>query len=547
LVGRLQVTGLELLPLKGPLLLVGDHDSYWDTVATGIAAMPRPQIRALAKSSLWKNNLLGSVLTGMGQIPIERGSGDSGALDRAIEELRKGACIGIYPEGTRSLGRALRARTRYSCDSPGNVIAIVLPSLRSRARLRSGDSGHWVIDRELPGTNRSPSCTEPAQLRNVAWELTIGETSLVTMPLDGRTNRAPRPWADEAVRRIEADANRSSDTHLHAFPLPEEWGVDLYLKDESVHPTGSLKHRLARSLFLYGLCNGWIQEGTTIVDASSGSTAVSEAYFARFLGLPFIAVMPAATSHEKIALIEAQGGICHLVDDPTTVYDEAQRLAIERSGFFLDQFTYAERATDWRGNNNIAESIFSQMALERHPIPAWIVVGAGTGGTSATIGRYARFGQHPTQMCVVDPEDSIFYSVWSGDPTAFTGRPSRIEGIGRQRREPSFLPDIIDRMIQVPDSASIATMRLVHERTGRSVGGSTGTNVWGAFTLVAEMVSRGERGSVVTLICDSGTRYADTYYDDAWVAEQGLELTPWREALDAFLERGVLPGVTAPA
>jgi 1-acyl-sn-glycerol-3-phosphate acyltransferase len=109
--GRLQVTGLELLPLEGPLVVVGDHDSYWDTVATGIAAMPRRQVRALAKSSMWKNKLLGAVLTGMGQIPIERGSGDAGALDRAIEELRKGSCIGIYPEGTRSLGRVLRARS----------------------------------------------------------------------------------------------------------------------------------------------------------------------------------------------------------------------------------------------------------------------------------------------------------------------------------------------------------------------------------------------------------------------------------------------------
>ena len=85
------------------------------------------------------------------------------------------------------------------------------------------------------------------------------------------------------------------------------------------------------------------------------------------------------------------------------MYAEAQRLAAELGGYFLDQFTFAERATDWRGNNNIAESIFTQMALERHPVPAWIVVGAGTGGTSATIGRYARFGRHSTLMCVVDP------------------------------------------------------------------------------------------------------------------------------------------------
>src|ERR671913_1195103 len=136
-----------------------------------------------------------------------------------------------------------------------------------------------------------------------------------------------RAWVTDAITAVEADANRSADTHLLPFPLPRDWGVDLYLKDESVHPTGSLKHRLARSLFLYGLCNGWITERTTIVDASSGSTAVSEAYFARFLGLPFVAVMPASTSPEKIALIEAQGGSCHLVDDPRTMVAEAQRLA----------------------------------------------------------------------------------------------------------------------------------------------------------------------------------------------------------------------------
>lgn len=350
-----------------------------------------------------------------------------------------------------------------------------------------------------------------------------------------------RAWTDEAIRRIDADANRSADTHLHAFPLPEEWGIDLYLKDESVHPTGSLKHRLARSLFLYGLCNGWIAEGATVVDASSGSTAVSEAYFARFLGLPFVAVMPASTSIEKIALIEAQGGACHLVEDPTAVYDAALELAKEHGGYFLDQFTYAERATDWRSNNNIAESIFSQMTRERHPVPAWIVVGAGTGGTSATIGRYARFGRYPTRLCVVDPEHSIFYAAWAGDPSAFTGRPSRIEGIGRQRVEPSFLPDVIDWMIQVPDAASIAAMRLVRARTGRSVGGSTGTNVWGAFALVAGMRARHERGSVVTLICDGGERYTGTYYSDGWVAEQELELAPYAEALEAFLETGALP------
>jgi cysteine synthase A len=251
--------------------------------------------------------------------------------------------------------------------------------------------------------------------------------------------------------------------------------------------------------------------------------------------------MPTSTSHEKIALIEAEGGSCHLVDDPAAVYEEAQRLAAELDGHFLDQFTYAERAMDWRGNNNIAESIFGQMALERHPVPSWVVVGAGTGGTSATVGRFVRFARYATRLCVVDPEHSIFYSSWSGDPSAFTGRTSLIEGIGRQRVELSFLPDVVDRMIQVPDAASIATMRLVRELTGRSVGGSTGTNVWGALMLVGEMLSNDEPGSIVTLICDGGDRYTDTYYSDTWVRDQGLELGPYRDALETFLECGLFP------
>src|SRR6478609_2026440 len=109
--GRLEVSGLEHLPESGPVLLAGNHDSYWDPVAVGIAGLPRRQIRALAKSTMWKIRGLDRVLDGMGQIPIDRGAGDVRALDRAISELRAGACIGVFPEGTRSLGRELRARS----------------------------------------------------------------------------------------------------------------------------------------------------------------------------------------------------------------------------------------------------------------------------------------------------------------------------------------------------------------------------------------------------------------------------------------------------
>ncbi|NYG06006.1 cysteine synthase A [Phycicoccus badiiscoriae] len=352
-----------------------------------------------------------------------------------------------------------------------------------------------------------------------------------------------RPWLDEAIRRIQADANRSADTHLVQVPLPGLPDVDLYLKDESTHPTGSLKHRLARSLFLYALCNGELHQGTTVIEASSGSTAVSEAYFARMLGLPFIAVMVRTTSPEKIALIEREGGQCHFVDDAGEVYEVARQLAEDRGGHYLDQFTFAERATDWRGNNNIAESIFEQMGRERHPVPHWVVVGAGTGGTSATIGRYVRYRGLASQVCVVDPEHSAFLPAFCGDDAGVTAAcGSRIEGIGRPRVEPSFVPSVVDRMMLVPDAASVAAMRFLTERTGLRGGASTGTNLFGAMLLACEMAERGEGGSIVSLLCDGSERYAGTYRSDAWLTERGWDLEPHLAVLRAAWDDGVWTG-----
>ncbi|GAB6259960.1 PLP-dependent cysteine synthase family protein [Photobacterium sp. R1] len=348
-------------------------------------------------------------------------------------------------------------------------------------------------------------------------------------------------WVNQAIRKIEADFQRSADTHLIKLDIPVLDGIDIYLKDESTHPTGSLKHRLARSLFLYSLCNGWIGENTTIIESSSGSTAVSEAYFARLLGLPFIAVVPRHTARKKIEQIEFYGGQAHFVDDPCQMYDESRRLAESLNGHYMDQFTYAERATDWRGNNNIANSIFEQMKLEEHPVPAWVVMSAGTGGTSATIGRYIRYQRHETQLCVVDPEFSVFHDYYLTRNPALKGqRGGRIEGIGRPRVEPSFIPDVVDEMRTIPDAASIATILWLEKLLGRKAGASTGTNLYGVLQLASEMKARGETGSIVTLLCDSGERYLDTYFNPDWVEANIGEIQPYFDQLSAFEQTGIL-------
>lgn len=159
--GRLEVEGVEHLPTSGPTLVVANHDSYWDPVAIGIAGRKRRQIRALAKSTLWKIKPLAPILNGMGQVPIERGKGDARALDTAIAHLRAGECIGVFPEGTISRGQVLRARsgvgrlalavpdvTLVSCRVTGTVDIVRFPK-RPRIRVEFfAPKGGGVVDGE---------------------------------------------------------------------------------------------------------------------------------------------------------------------------------------------------------------------------------------------------------------------------------------------------------------------------------------------------------------------------------------------------------------
>lgn len=360
------------------------------------------------------------------------------------------------------------------------------------------------------------------------------------LPLAAPPADSARDWVNDAILHLEREAARSADTHLIKVELKGFPDISFYFKDEAAHPTGSLKHRLARSLFLYALCNGRLLPGQTVVDASSGSTAISEAWFARLLGVRFLAVLPACTAPGKLREIRELGGECDLVEDCGGERARAAEHA-SQGACFLDQFGLAERATDWRGNNNIAESILGQMAREPDREPIWIVCGAGTGGTSATIGRYLRYRRLKTRLCIAEPTGCAFARGWIlGNRDVAAGARSLIEGIGRPAVEPSFLFDVIDEVIEVDDAASIAGSLLLEGVLGRRYGGSSGTNLVACLKLAARMKRRGERGSIVSLLCDRGERYAETLFNAAWRQARGLDIGPWLGALRSCSASGDL-------
>ena len=162
-----------------------------------------------------------------------------------------------------------------------------------------------------------------------------------------------------------------------------------------------------------------------VIEASSGSTAVSEAYFARMLG-------PAVHRRDAAPTSAGEDRADRVLRRPLPpgrrseprCYDESRRLAAETGGHFMDQFTYAERATDWRGNNNIAESIFEQMAPRartRCRAGSWSA--RAPAAPAPPIGRYIRYQRHDTRLCVVDPENSAFFDGWARRRSGAHDRP----------------------------------------------------------------------------------------------------------------------------
>ncbi|MFI6950941.1 PLP-dependent cysteine synthase family protein [Streptomyces sp. NPDC050422] len=362
------------------------------------------------------------------------------------------------------------------------------------------------------------------------------------------TEEHSNAWAAAAIRRVGADGPQVAPTPLRRLPLAAIRDIQVYLKDESAHPTGSMKYRLVRAMFCEAIASGAIKADTPVIAATSGPVAIAGAHFASLLSLDFTAVVPARTPPEVLARISGEGGRWQIAEQPpAAAQEEARALAEQFGGHFLDHFTDAERAMAVCGEPTVADEIFVQLSREQHPIPQWIVTGAGTGATSAAVGRHLRRHGHPTRLAVVDPENSAYFPAWvSGCGDYTTGMPSRIPGIGRPRTEPGFLPTVIDLMIPVPDAASIAALRWLRTAAGIEAGPATGTNFWGTCHLVARMREAGVRGSIVTLIGDTAGPYLNTHLNPSWVHARGLDPAPYEADIERFVHTGEWPAGARP-
>ena len=304
-----------------------------------------------------------------------------------------------------------------------------------------------------------------------------------------------RAWVREAIRRIEADFQRSSDTHLIPLPLPGFAG-------HRPVPEGRIQppHRQpeapagAQPVPATRCATAGCTKARTVVEASSGSTAVSEAYFARLLGLPFVAVMPRSTSPQKIAAIEFHGGRCHLVERPDA------RCTPKASAWPTNA-----AATTWTSSptpsapptgaptTTSPRASTSRCSASGIRCRRWIVASAGTGGTLATIGRYVRYCRHDTRVCGVDAEHSVFFDHYvSGDADADAASAARASKASAGRAwKPRSCPACWTRWSRCPTSGAWARCMRLSVRLGRRVGASTGTNLVAALACAQSLKARG--------------------------------------------------------
>jgi cysteine synthase A len=336
-------------------------------------------------------------------------------------------------------------------------------------------------------------------------------------------------WQQNAINLLLQEQKNCLPTPIYFLCTID--GVDIFAKDERKQPTGSHKHRLARSLFLHALRKGLINENTKLVEASSGGTARSEAYFAKLLKIPYTAVVSKGTPQNKLDAIIAKSGFI-IECEPGQDKAVAATLSNQADWYFIDQFANAGLATD--KENNIASELTQQFKHHNIAMPRYVVCGAGTGGTSAILGGY--FQQHGfdnTDVIVGDPENSAFTLAFNtGDMTAVTGISSRIGGIGRPRVEPAFDLTKIKEVMAVPDAASIAASHFLNNIFKLHTGASTGTNLFVCLELIERMRINNEKGSVLMFIFDEGNLYNNTYYNPAWLKSQKLNILPYLQRLN---------------
>ncbi|HEY3697444.1 cystathionine beta-synthase [Phenylobacterium sp.] len=320
---------------------------------------------------------------------------------------------------------------------------------------------------------------------------------------------------------------RSALDLIGRTPMLELTGFDagpcrLFVKLESANPGGSIKDRIARSMIEAAEADGSLGPGGTIVEATAGNTGLGLAQVGVLKGYRILLVVPDKMAREKIQHLRATGVDVRLTRSdvgkghPEYYQDMAQRLAAEIPGaVYVNQFE--NPANPLAHETTTGPEILEQMEGDLDAV----VVGVGSGGTLTGLGRCFAKASPRTKMILADPVGSVLAPLVRGEKVEAGSW--LVEGIGEDFVPKNCDLSLVAQAYEIPDRESIEAARLLLTKAGVLGGSSSGTLLAAALRYCREQT---EPKRVVTLVCDTGSKYLSKVYNDAWLADQGLADRP---------------------
>ena len=299
-------------------------------------------------------------------------------------------------------------------------------------------------------------------------------------------------------------------------------GCTILGKAEFMNPGQSVKDRAALFIIRDAIAKGQLKPGGTIVEGTAGNTGIGLAVVARAMGFRTVIVIPVTQSQEKKDAIRQLGA--ELVEVPAVAYKNPNnyvkysgRLAKAMGAVWANQF------------DNVANR---QAHIETTAPEIWaqtdgkvdaFVSAVGSGGTLAGVSMGLKSKNKNIKLVLADPMGAALYSYYKTGELKSEGS-SITEGIGQGRITANLEGAVVDDAFQIPDSEAIPTAFDLLEYEGLCMGGSTGVNVAGAIRLAKQM---GPGHTIVTMLCDYGTRYASKLFNPEFLREKGLPVPKW--------------------
>lgn len=301
--------------------------------------------------------------------------------------------------------------------------------------------------------------------------------------------------------------------------ISKDLKATIWAKLEFTNPGGSIKDRIAKYMIEKAELQGKIKPGDTIIENSSGNTALGLAIIARQKGYNLKIVIRDTQSPEKIKMLRVLGVDVILADTkldpehPHSYNNYAKTIADnDKSVFYIDQHNNLDN--NEAHYRTTGPEIWDQMDGQID----YLIGGLGTGGTITGSGRFLKEKNPDIKIIGIDPMGSVFYNYFKEKKLI---KPYRyfVEGIGDEFILPTAQLDILDDMIQVNDKKALGWAKKIAAEEGIIAGGSSGANVWGAVQIAKEI---DRPANIVTIICDSGFKYLSTIYNDSWLEEKDL-------------------------